>query len=220
MRRVALVLLVMALLATTTSAGCGPAAGPQPAVPPEGPTARPSTATPVPPTPTPVSPAGELPSLTPELELPMEISSSAFEDQGEIPGRYALCPDQANLSPPLSWSGVPEETQSLALICVDTAVGFLHWALYNIPPTATELPEGLPGISSLEGGLLQGRNDYGEMGYGGPCPPTGDIHPYVFTLYALDVALQLPAGADGESVSQAIEGHILAQAELVGFYSG
>jgi Raf kinase inhibitor-like YbhB/YbcL family protein len=233
MTRVTTLYFVLALFVAFTLAGCGPGGTPEPSAPPPEPTAAPSTPTlppsepttapntPTPPSsePTPAPSVGETPSPTSTPAPPMEISSTAFEDQGDIPPRHALCPDQDNLSPALDWSHVPPETESLALICVDSAVGFVHWTIYNIPPTATGLIEGVPQLGDLEDGSLQGPNDYGEVGYGGPCPPPGDAHEYVFTLYALDTTLNLPAGADADTVLQAAEGHIIVQAQVAGLYT-
>jgi len=231
MARVTTLYFVLALFVAFTLAGCGPAGTPEPPTPPQEATGAPSTPTPPPsepttapntPTPPPSEPTPsveETPSPTSTPVPPMEISSTAFEDQGEIPPRHALCPDQENLSPPLDWSYVPPATESLALVCVDSAVGFVHWTIYNIPPTATGLIEGVPQLGDLEDGSLQGPNDYGEVGYGGPCPPPGDAHEYVFTLYALDTTLSLPAGADADTVLQAAEGHIIVQAQVAGLYA-
>jgi len=232
MTRVASVYAVLALFVALSLAGCGPAGTPEPAAPPEEPTAVPgtptsppseptavpSTPTPPPSEPTPAPSAEETPAPTSTPAPPMEMSSTAFEDQGEIPPRHALCPDQESLSPPLDWTHVPPGTESLSLVCVDSAVGFVHWTIYNIPPTATGLAEGVPALGDLEDGSLQGPNDYGQVGYGGPCPPTGDTHEYVFTLYALDAMLDIPAGATADSVLQAAEGNILAQARVSGSY--
>jgi Raf kinase inhibitor-like YbhB/YbcL family protein len=162
----------------------------------------------------------------------MEIVSSAFEPGAEIPIKYSCFGE--NLSPPLEWVGISEGTQSLALLVDDPdsePPGFVHWVIYNIPPTATGLPEGVPGDASLADGSLQGVNDfapYGEgtfpggaainlIGYDGPCP--GNEHRYKFTLYALDAVLDLPAEATMAQVLAAMEGHVLAQAELIGLFA-
>ncbi len=217
MRILARLLLALILLAVVGSAGCAPTAVPEPAPPMEEPTSA-AEPTPAPPTPTAAAPGVESPAPTSTPIPPLQVHSSAFDPGGEIPPRHALCPDQENLSPPLSWSNLPPATASLALVCVDSTVGFVHWTMYNIPPTATGLAEGIPPLSELEDGSLQGPTDYGEVGYGGPCPPTGDTHEYVFTLYALDAMLDLPAGAAADSVLQATEGHVLAQAQVSGSY--
>jgi len=177
------------------------------------PTPVPPTPTPIPPTPTPVPPP-------PTEAPPLTIASDAFEHEGDIPSRYT-CQGE-DVSPALRWSGVPEGTQSLVLICDDPdAPGgtFVHWVIYNIPPTATELPEGVPPDPTLADGSRQGRNDFGKTGYGGPCPPPGPAHRYFFTLYALDVRLDLPAGATKAQVVEAMKGHILGEAQVMGRFS-
>jgi Raf kinase inhibitor-like YbhB/YbcL family protein len=95
---------------------------------------------------------------------------------------------------------------------------FTHWVFYELPPETRMLTEGVPGVGQLSDGALQGRNDFGEIGYGGPCPPPGSFHHYVFTLYALDVKLNLPAGEKRAQVEAAMQGHILATGRLVGLF--
>ena len=165
---------------------------------------------------------------------PLEISSSAFEPGAEIPVQYSC--DGANLSPPLEWSGVPEGTQSLALLVDDPdsePPGFAHWIVYDIPSTSEGLPEGVPAQATLLDGTLQGTNDFalfvgeGEtfpggapinrIGYDGPCP--GNKHRYVFTLYALDTVLDLQAEATMAELLRAMEGHVLNEAELIAVYT-
>jgi Raf kinase inhibitor-like YbhB/YbcL family protein len=162
----------------------------------------------------------------------MVLTSSAFGPNEVIPDEYS-CFGQ-NLSPPLSWEGVPEGTQSLALLVDDPdsrPAGFVHWVIFNIPPTAPSLPEGMPGGGRLEDGTLQGRNDFASygseafpggaeikrVGYDGPCPP-GE-HRYVFRLYALDTVLDLAAEATMDQVVAAMEDHVLAQAESIGRFA-
>ncbi|MFQ5890508.1 MAG: YbhB/YbcL family Raf kinase inhibitor-like protein [Gemmatimonadota bacterium] len=156
-----------------------------------------------------------------EREGPMTISitSSAFEDGASIPVRYTC--DGQDLSPPLSWTGAPEGTVTFALIGddPDAPVGtWVHWVLYDIPADVAELPEGLPTTPTVLQGARQGRNDFRRIGYGGPCPPRGAPHRYFFKLYALDATLTLPDGAEKKDVVRAMEGHILAQGQLVGMY--
>lgn len=214
--------------------GCGPSASPPaPAVEPSPTTALP-TATSVPITPTAGQPVEEVASPPPSPSLPLEISSSAFEPEAEIPVKHTC--DGDNLSPPLQWSGVPQETQSLTLLVDDPdsqPPGFVHWVIFNVPPTATGLPEGVPSEATLPDGTLQGMNDFalyvGEretfpggapinrIGYDGPCP--GNQHRYVFTLYALDTLLALPTEATMAEVLEAMKGHVLVQAELIGVYT-
>jgi len=147
----------------------------------------------------------------------MEIKSTAFEHEGMIPTKYTC--DGQDISPPLSWSDVPDNTQSLALISddPDAPMGtWVHWVVYNVPPDVTSLPENVPAKEELKGGL-QGTNDFKKIGYGGPCPP-GGTHRYFFKLYALDTKLDLEPGATKAEVEKAMDGHILAQAELIGRY--
>lgn len=148
----------------------------------------------------------------------MKLASSAFEANNLIPAQYTC--DGADISPPLIWEQVPKETQSLALIVDDPDAPektFVHWVVYDIPPTVRQLPEQISPIKSLPNGGVQGKNDFGKSGYGGPCPPSG-IHRYFFQLYALDKKLGLAAGASKNQVLAAIEGHVLAKAELIGRY--
>jgi Raf kinase inhibitor-like YbhB/YbcL family protein len=228
MRRLAALCFLLTLV-TLVVGGCGPTASPAPPSVEPSPTTALPTLTSVPSTPTLEAPAEEPPPTA-----PLEISSSAFEADAEIPTQYTC--DGANLSPPLQWSGGPAETQSLALLVTDPdsqPPGFVHWVIYNIPSTVMSLPEGLPPEATLPDGTLQGTNDFalyvGEretfpsgaainlVGYDGPCPPAR--HRYVFTLYALDTLLDLSAGATMAEVVQAMEGHALDQAELVGLYT-
>lgn len=141
------------------------------------------------------------------------LTSSAFAPGETIPPRHSC--DGENLSPPLSWSSPPDGTRSLALIVddPDAPVGtFTHWLAWGIDPEAGGLAEG-------EAVPVEGRNDFGVTGYGGPCPPPGHgRHRYFFRLYALDSEVGLPAGASREELEQALDGHVLAVAELVGSY--
>lgn len=151
--------------------------------------------------------------------MTLSVSSPAFEDGQEVPAEYT-CQGQ-DISPPLSWEGVPRGTQSLALIMDDPdAPGgvFTHWVLFNIPPESCHLPEAMPTTPQLSGGILQGRSDFGRIGYGGPCPPPGPVHHYRFVIYALDKQLGLKTGSTRQQVLDAIAGHILAQGQLVGTY--
>lgn len=159
---------------------------------------------------TPPSPTA-MPQVPPAQ--PLVLRSSAFAHEGEIPERYGFF--RENVSPPLRWENVPAGTQSLVLLMDDLDYPFSHWVVYNIPPGAAGLDEG-----QVPAGALQGRNTAGTQGYVGPYPPAGQVHRYAFTLYALDTTLQLPAGAAREEVVAALQGHILATAELIGRYRG
>jgi Raf kinase inhibitor-like YbhB/YbcL family protein len=143
----------------------------------------------------------------------------AFEPGEPIPPQYTC--DGDDVSPPLGWSDPPSDTRSFALICDDVdAPGtiWVHWVLYNLPAEARGLPEDVPPDADLPDGSRHGENSWQELGYGGPCPPSG-THRYVFRFYALDTALDLAAGAGKEQLLQAMEGHILARAELMGTYT-
>jgi len=146
--------------------------------------------------------------------MAIQLSSSAFDEGEPIPVKYTC--DGEDVSPPLRWSGVPAGTRSLALIADDPDAPrgtFVHWILFGIPPQTTELVEG-----QQLSGVAQGRNDFGRTGYGGPCPPRGNPHRYFFKLYALDTDLQLPPGATKQDLLRAMEGHIIAEGQLMGVY--
>jgi Raf kinase inhibitor-like YbhB/YbcL family protein len=149
----------------------------------------------------------------------MELTSTAFTNGAAIPAKHTC--DAKDVSPPLKWSGVPAGAKSLVLIVddPDAPVGtWVHWVLYGLPVTATELPEGLPKSQYVAGGARQGLNDFKRLGYGGPCPPPGKPHRYFFKLYALDAALDLKPGLKKQDLEAAMQKHILAQAELMGTY--
>jgi len=148
----------------------------------------------------------------------MEITSSAFGSGEMIPAKYTC--DGADFSPPLEWSGSPAGTKSLALVCddPDAPMGtWVHWVIYDIPPSATMLAEGITREKDLPGGGTQGINDFRRIGYGGPCPP-GGTHRYFFKLYALDTALGLKPGITKDQLLKAMRGHILVEAQLMGTY--
>ena len=147
--------------------------------------------------------------------MAFELTSSAFAQGESIPVKYTC--DGQDISPPLSWSDPPEGTQSFILISddPDAPVGtWDHWVIFNLPAETRELPE----QATLPGGTQDGQNSWGRTGYGGPCP-SGGTHRYFFKLYALDTMLDLAAGANKKQLLQAMEGHILAQAEVMGTYS-
>lgn len=150
--------------------------------------------------------------------MALEITSSAFSEGQMIPTRHTC--DGPDVSPDLAWSGVPEKTQSLALICddPDAPVGtWVHWVVFNLPAGADGLPAEMPPDAILENGARHGINDFRKLGYGGPCPP-GGTHRYFFKLYALDTALELESGITKARLLEAMEGHILAEAQLMGKY--
>ncbi|MGA3370828.1 MAG: YbhB/YbcL family Raf kinase inhibitor-like protein [Terracidiphilus sp.] len=148
----------------------------------------------------------------------MNLSSSSFQ-ASKIPARFTC--NGAGVSPQLAWSAPPAGTASFTLIVTDPdAPGrtFVHWVLYDLSAAMRALPEGVPKQGQLPDGSRQGRNDFGDIGYGGPCPPGHTPHHYHFTLYALDAKLSLPAGATRAQVEAATQGHILASGDLVGVY--
>jgi Raf kinase inhibitor-like YbhB/YbcL family protein len=156
-----------------------------------------------------------------QARMAFTISSAAFPANGPIPSKYTC--EGADTSPPLEWSGAPSGTRSLALIVDDPDAPdpakpqrvYVHWVLYNIPPTESKLAEGAA-KAGLPQGAAQGSNDWGKQTYGGPCPPIGR-HRYFFKLYALDILLDLknPTKAQLEG---AMKGHVVGQAEVVGTY--
>ena len=151
--------------------------------------------------------------------MAFELTSSAFAHEEPIPQKYTC--DGEDISPPLQWSDPPEGTQSLALIAddPDAPMGtWVHWVLYNLPAETRALSEAVPSDADLPDGGRHGKNSWRRLGYGGPCPP-GGTHRYFFKLYALDTALALAVGASKRQLLRAIEGHILAQAELMGTYT-
>ncbi len=151
--------------------------------------------------------------------MPFELTSTAFAAGQSIPRKYTC--DEADISPPLEWSDAPRGTGSFALIADDPdAPGgtWVHWVLYNLPAETRALPEDIPPDSELPDTSSHGKNSWGRLGYGGPCPP-GGTHRYFFKLYALDSVLDLNGGASKEQLLRAMEGHILSQTELMGSYS-
>jgi Raf kinase inhibitor-like YbhB/YbcL family protein len=147
----------------------------------------------------------------------MNVSSSAFSAEGAIPTKHTC--EGADISPPLTWSGAPGGAQSFALIVddPDAPVGtWVHWVLYDLPANTKDLAENVAKQEQLPNGARQGRNDFRKIGYGGPCPPPGKPHRYFFKLYALDKKLDLKAGVTKADVESAMQGHILAQGQLMG----
>jgi hypothetical protein len=157
-----------------------------------------------------------------EATMSLTLTSPAFADRHEIPVDYTC--EGADISPALQWSGVPPGTQSLALIVDDPdapdpaapKMTWVHWVLYNLPPNSTQLAEGITS-DELPPGTLEGKNDWKRTGYGGPCPPIGR-HRYFFKLFALDTVLPDLKHPTKAQLEQAMQGHILAQAQLMGTY--
>lgn len=151
--------------------------------------------------------------------MAMEIKSAAFQHGGDIPRKYTC--DGEDISPPLRWENAPPSTKSFALIAddPDAPVGtWVHWVIYDLPVNATELSEGVKPTETLPNGVKQGMNDFRKIGYGGPCPPPGPAHRYFFRLYALDAETKVKPRATKQQLLDAIKGHILAEAQLMGRY--
>ena len=147
------------------------------------------------------------------------LKSPAFENLGAIPRQFTC--DGKNVSPPLFWTGAPEKTRGFALVVDDPdAPGrtFVHWVVFDLPADATGLPEAVPTRAAIETGGQQGYNDFGNVGWGGPCPPSG-THNYVFTLLALDASLSLSGRVTKADLLRASQGHVLGQSRLIGRYS-
>jgi Raf kinase inhibitor-like YbhB/YbcL family protein len=237
MRKPIPLILLVALVAFAASCSCGPEAGLSPTSAP-APTSEPAKPTDAPEMPT---TAPTPPPAATEPPAAFEISSTAYADGETIPNQYSCMGD--NISPPLEWAGVPDEARSLLLFFYDpdagfdagasVEMGFVHWIVFNIPPSTTGYPENMPAGDKLGDGALQGNNDFGQFvnpgdpfpggapikvtGYDGPCP--GEEHKYVFVLYALDTMLDLPPQATPTEVLEAMEGHVIDQAELAGMYA-
>jgi Raf kinase inhibitor-like YbhB/YbcL family protein len=151
--------------------------------------------------------------------MQIQLSSTAFKEGETIPVTYTC--DGKNISPPLSWGNVPQDAQSLALIVDDPdapAGTWVHWVVFNMPPTLSSLSEGASSPGSQDTFGTPGTSSFRKSGYGGPCPPKGKPHRYFFKLYALDVKLELKSGASKADVEKAMQGHILAQGQLMGTY--
>src|SRR5438309_11717707 len=151
-------------------------------------------------------------------KMSIKITSTAFADGEMMPKQYTC--DGANVSPPLFWSGVPASAKALALICDDPdAPGktWVHWVVYDLPASLSSLTENIATTAELTDGGTQGANDFKKIGYGGPCPPSG-THRYYFKLYALDAELDLKPGAMKSDLLKAMEGHVVAQGQLMGTY--
>ena len=156
-------------------------------------------------------------ALAPVETGPVIFTSEAFSSGGAIPIEYSC--DGDNISPPLTWSRLPADTESLALTMDDLdANGYVHWVMYGMPRDSVGLDAGTSVDEELDDGSLQGVNSRGEIGYTGPCPPGGE-HEYVFRIYALNAEIDLEAGATLTEVEAAIADHVLALSELVGTYS-
>jgi Raf kinase inhibitor-like YbhB/YbcL family protein len=152
-------------------------------------------------------------------DMKLELTSSAFNEGQPIPMKYTC--DGEDISPPLTWRGIPETANSIALICDDPDAPsgtWVHWVLYDLPANLTALNEAVTSAGSIAEGGAQGTNDFKRIGYGGPCPPSGKPHRYFFKLYALDANLGLKQGATKDELVSAMKGHILTQGQLMGTY--
>ena len=153
-----------------------------------------------------------------ESKMEITVTSSAFEEGQLMPSKYTC--DGQDISPSLQWSGINESAESIALICDDPdAPGrtWVHWVIYNLPADTTVLEENIAPTQALPGAAKQGTTDFGTIGYGGPCPPSG-THRYFFKVYALDSTVDLPAGATKQQLLDAMQGHIIGQGQLIGNY--
>jgi hypothetical protein len=149
----------------------------------------------------------------------MQLHTTAFKEEEAIPRKYSC--DGQDVSPPLSWSQAPEGAKSFVLIADDPdAPGgtWVHWVYYDIPREVRELPEGVEPTEHPGPGGTQGVNDFGNIGYGGPCPPGGE-HRYYFKLYAIDKELKLKPGLSKKKVLSTIEGHVLDEARIMGTFA-
>jgi len=154
-----------------------------------------------------------------EAKMTIQLTSTAFAEGQPIPHKYTC--DGSDVSPPLAWTDAAANTKSFALIAddPDAPMGtWVHWVIYNLPPDTTALAEDTPKLDSLPNGAKQGLNDFKNTGYNGPCPPPGKPHRYFFKLYALDAQLNLPSGLTKKQLLKAMDGHILAQGQLMGTY--
>jgi Raf kinase inhibitor-like YbhB/YbcL family protein len=151
--------------------------------------------------------------------MALKVTSPDFTSGGTIPKQFTC--DGADISPALAWNDPPGGTQSFSLIAddPDAPVGtWVHWVSFDLPASARSVSQNVPKMEQLENGAWQGRNDFGKIGYGGPCPPRGTPHRYFFKLYALDTKLNLKSGATKQDVERAQQGHVLAQGEYMGRY--
>ena len=152
--------------------------------------------------------------------MTLELKSAGFGEGEMIPSQYTC--DGENVSPPLTWTGVPDTTESLALILedIDSVKGvWSHWVVYDIPTDVEMLAQGASSSETLPWGGTQGRNDFDEIGYGGPCPSDGKTHRYVVRLFALDRMLDLDPGARREEILDRVRGQVIEETKLAGHYT-
>jgi hypothetical protein len=164
-------------------------------------------------------PAGGADKSQPPTNMNLTITSTAFSEGQPIPQKYTC--QGSDISPPLAWTNAPANVKSFALIMddPDAPVGtWVHWVLYDLPPDAIGLPEDVAKTEVMANGAKQGLNTWPRLGYGGPCPPPGKPHRYFFNLYALDKMLGLKPNATKKDLLKAMEGHVLAEGQLMGTY--
>lgn len=157
-------------------------------------------------------------SASGQVRSPLQVRSTSFNEGGPIARRNSC--EGANVSPGLQWSAGPSATRSYALIAddPDAPAEFTHWLVYDIPPDTREMAEGASPRGGMAQGAMEGLNSFGGLGYGGPCPPAGKAHHYVFRVFALDTSLALPAGVTREQVEAAASKHLIAEGQTVGIY--
>ena len=151
--------------------------------------------------------------------MEITITSTAFSTGNPVPAKFTG--QGMNISPDLAWSGAPAGLRSYALICDDPDAPsgtWVHWTIWNIPPSTTSLPEGVASDETLADGSIQGITSSGHSGYGGPMPPKGNAHHYYFRVYALDIMLAIDASAPRSELDSAMQGHVLSQGQLMGTY--
>ncbi len=159
------------------------------------------------------------PSATNGAGPGLELKSAEFPNGGDIPKKFTC--DGGDASPRLEWTNSPAGTKSFVLIVDDPDAPsgtWVHWVVFDLPAEVRALPGAVPRGEQVQGGGSQGRNDFPQLGYGGPCPPPGKPHRYFFKLYALDSQLNLMPGATKSDVEQAMQGHVLAKAQVIARY--
>ncbi|OHD57225.1 MAG: hypothetical protein A2Y33_07470 [Spirochaetes bacterium GWF1_51_8] len=162
--------------------------------------------------------AGVLSAGAAKKPVQINLKSPSFTNMGAIPVTFSC--DGSDIPPALYWYPAPKGVKSYVLICDDPdAPGgtWVHWVLYNIPPTATNTTQGMADKSKYNNGMMSAKNSWGAFGYGGPCPPSG-THRYFFKLYALDIAPKMPMGSSLSQIKKAMKGHIIGYGELIGTF--
>jgi Raf kinase inhibitor-like YbhB/YbcL family protein len=154
-----------------------------------------------------------------QMTYQLSVTSPAFKDNERIPVKYTA--DGDDMSPPLKWAEIPDGVAEYALIVDDPdAPGgvFTHWVIYGLPGSYDHLDDGVPQVEELDNGAMQGPNSMDKIGYMGPSPPKGKPHRYIFTMYALDAKIDLPAGITKDELRKAVQGHIISEGKLTGIY--